>query len=112
MSNLDYQSGLGAGYAQARAARREVDQWANHAQALQQRLAEANESALFKQVAFDANDLVLKLALEELKKANPTSPLLDKSNRDMLRQRHIAGALGTKGYKIDVATGRVLSRPR
>jgi len=86
--------------------------WRSHANSLQQRLIQADEAALFKQAEFDANDLVLKLALEALKKADPSSPLLDKSNRDMMRRRHIAGVLSAKGYRFDVATGRVLSRPR
>lgn len=92
--------------------RGEAADWRGHATSLQQRLEKADESALFKQAEFDANDLVLKLALDALKKADPNSPLLDKGNRDQMRRRHIAGVLGAKGYKFDVATGQVLSRPR
>jgi hypothetical protein len=92
--------------------RGEAADWQSRATTLQQRLERADESALFKQAEFDANDLVLKMALEALKKADPNSPLLDKSNRDKMRRRHIAGVLGAKGYKFDVTTGQVLSRPR
>jgi len=36
---------------------------------------------------FEANDFVLGLLLEELRKSSPNSPLLLKSNRDFLRQQ-------------------------
>jgi len=90
----------------------EAADWRGRATTLQQRLNQAEESTLFKQAEFDANDMVLKLALDALRKADPSSPLLDKVNRDTMRRRHIAGVLGAKGYQVDIATGRVLSRPR
>ncbi len=86
--------------------------WRKHAVSLLQKLERADEKALFKQAEFDANDQVLKLALDALKKADPSSPILDKGTRDNLRRQHIAAALGTKGYKVDLKTGAVESKIR
>lgn len=96
------------------AARSEADAagWRKQAGRLQGMLDRSEEQKLFRQAEFDANDYVLKLALEALKAANPNSPLLDKSNRDTLRRQHLAASLSQKGYRFDVATGQVESKVR
>lgn len=86
--------------------------WRAKASNLENLLKRSEENLLFRRAEFDANDYVLKLALEALQAANPNSPLLDKGNRDLLRRRHIASALATQGYQFDVATGKVNSKVR
>lgn len=86
--------------------------WQGRANRLQALLNKSEENHLFRQVEFDANDYVLKLALEALQAANPSSPLLDKGNRDILRRRHMATALSAKGYHFDVTTGKVNFKAR
>lgn len=84
--------------------------WRKHAKYLQKLLNNSEEDLLFNKVAFDANDYVLKLALEALQAANPSSSLLDKHNRDILRRKYIAVALSEKGYRYNVETGKVESK--
>lgn len=86
--------------------------WRRKAERLQTMLNKSEEQKLFRQVEFDANDYVLKLALDALKAANPNSPLLDKSNRDSVRRQHMAVSLAQKGYRFDTATGQVESKVR
>ncbi len=88
-------------------AERTIGNWERENQQLRQLLNDADEKYLFRDAEFNANDYVLRLALEALKAANPNSPLLDKSNRDMLRRQHLSAALAPKGYQVDVSTGRV-----
>jgi hypothetical protein len=81
--------------------------WRNKALDLERQLAIAQESEIFSQIDFDANNLVLRLALEALKKSDPNSPLLDKQNRDLIRRQHINNELSARGYKYDMASGKV-----
>ena len=86
--------------------------WRSLAKKLQRKLGMAEETILFRQVELDAQGEVLRLALEALGQANPSSPLLDKANRQILCRRHIATALAKLEYKFDVTTGEVERKVR
>ncbi|MDH0342172.1 hypothetical protein [Chromobacterium haemolyticum] len=116
MSGLDLMGGVAVsrfwGNRDLANAEAEAANWKQKANRLQHQLGVAEEKQLFRQVEFDANDYVLKLALEALKAANPNSPLLAKANRDTLRRQHMAASLAQKGYRFDVKTGEVESKLR
>ncbi|WP_143038231.1 hypothetical protein [Pseudomonas saponiphila] len=110
MSNSDYQVGLSAGYARSRTTQASyeavIDEWKSHSDSLKAKISSLYERIEIMQGHFEANDYVLLLLLEELKKAAPSSPLLAKENRDSLRQRAFDRYLSERGYE---STG---SRPR
>jgi len=114
MSNIDYSSGLSAGYGHARAVTRnaeaKISEWSSHVDSLNSKLARAEEVLLFREVARDATDIVLSMALEALAAANPNSPLLDKNTRETIRRQHIASSLKKVGYQFDITTGDLTSK--
>ncbi|MGV8617572.1 hypothetical protein ACV36Q_31035, partial [Pseudomonas aeruginosa] len=58
-----------------------------------------NERIEIMQGHFEANNYVLLLLLEELRKTSPNSPLLAKENRDSLRQEAFEKYLEDRGYE-------------
>lgn len=114
MSYYDYSNGLGAGMAARNAVVKEyssaIDKWEAHAHQLQKQLDRAEESKLFMTLQFKANDYVLIAALEELRRVNPNSPLLNKINRDILRRQQYAQALMKNGYQFDPSTNKAISK--
>lgn len=113
MSGLDLFGGMMMNrFWENRKGQSDVDAWRKYAQSLQKRLDKATEKAFFKDAEFEANSLVLKLVLDALEKADPSSPLLDKATRDMLRRQYIAATLSAQGYKFDITTGAVESKIR
>ncbi|MBF3013708.1 hypothetical protein QK363_01825 [Pseudomonas aeruginosa] len=86
-----YQAGLSAGYANSRAVQNSyesaIGEWRAHSEGLKRTIHTLNKRIEIMQGHFEANDFVLGLLLEELRKSSPNSPLLLKSNRDFLRQQ-------------------------
>ncbi|HBO5019001.1 hypothetical protein QOT40_05025 [Pseudomonas aeruginosa] len=86
-----YQAGISAGYANSRAVQSSyasaIEEWRAYSEKLKHTISTLNERIEIMQGHFEANDFVLGLLLEELRKSSPNSPLLLKSNRDFLRQQ-------------------------
>ncbi|MFG7342996.1 hypothetical protein [Stutzerimonas stutzeri] len=110
MSSSGYQVGLSAGYAHSRATQvsyeAAIDEWRLHSENLKHQVNALNERIEIMQGHFEANNYVLLLLLEELRKTSPNSPLLAKENRDSLRQKAFDRYLEDRGY------GGTSSRPR
>lgn len=102
MSSSGYQVGLSAGYAHSRATQasyeKAIDEWRLHSENLKHQVSALNERIEVMQGHFEANNYVLLLLLEELRKTSPNSPLLAKENRDSLRQRAFDRYLEDRGY--------------
>ena len=80
MSSSGYQVGLSAGYAHSRAAQASyeaaINEWRLHSENLKHQVNALNERIEIMQGHFEANNYVLLLLLEELRKTSPNSPLL------------------------------------
>lgn len=85
-----YQVGLSVGYANSLAVQKSyesaIEEWRAYSEKLKHTISTLNKRIEIMQGHFEANDFVLGLLLDELRKASPNSPLLLKSNRDSLRQ--------------------------
>ncbi|HFH3831183.1 TPA: hypothetical protein ACGJ0V_002775 [Pseudomonas aeruginosa] len=103
MSSSGYQVGLSAGYAHSRATQASyetaIDQWRSHSENLKHQVNALNKRIEIMQGHFEANNYVLLLLLEELRKTSPNSPLLAKENRDSLRQEAFDKYLEDRGYE-------------
>lgn len=110
MSSSGYQVGLSAGYARSRATQASyeavISEWRSHSENLKNQVHALNERIEIMQGHFEANNYVLLLLLEELRKTSPNSPLLAKENRDSLRQKAFDRYLEDRGYEGES------SRPR
>lgn len=103
MSSSGYQVGLSAGYAHSRATQTSyeavIDEWRLHSDNLKRQVNALNERIEIMQGHFEANNYVLLLLLEELRKTSPNSPLLVKENRDSLRQKAFDRYLEDREYE-------------
>ncbi|EIU3602691.1 hypothetical protein ACKWWR_005780 [Pseudomonas aeruginosa] len=103
MSSSGYQVGLSAGYAHSRATQASyeaaINEWRLHSENLKHQVKTLNERIEIMQGHFEANNYVLLLLLEELRKTSPNSPLLSKENRDSLRQKAFDRYLEDRGYE-------------
>lgn len=103
MSSSGYQVGLSAGYAHSRATQASyeaaIDEWRVHSGNLKIQVNALSERIEIMQGHFEANNHVLLLLLEELRKTSPNSPLLAKENRDSLRQKAFDRYLEDRGYE-------------
>ncbi|WP_159970765.1 hypothetical protein [Pseudomonas sp. 8Z] len=103
MSSSGYQVGLSAGYAHSRATQASyeaaINEWRSHSESLKHQVSALNERIEIMQGHFEANNYVLLLLLEELRKTSPNSPLLAKENRDSLRQKAFDRYLEDRGYE-------------
>lgn len=103
MSSSGYQVGLSAGYAHSRATQASyeaaINEWRLHSENLKHQVKTLNERIEIMQGHFEANNYVLLLLLEELRKTSPNSPLLSKENRDSLRQNAFDRYLEDRGYE-------------
>lgn len=105
MSNLDYQSGLGLGYAQARRARVEADQaigdWKAFATNLQSKLL--NET-VERGVAVE----FVRALRGALKSVDPNNSLLNEGVATKLLDETRVRKYAEQGYQLDSSTGRFL----
>ncbi len=98
-----YQTGLSAGYANSRAVQNSyesaIEEWRAYSEGLKRTILTLNERIEIMQGQFEANDFVLRLLLDELRRTSPESPLLSKEYRDSIRQRELNEFLADKGYE-------------
>ncbi|MDF5859024.1 hypothetical protein P4197_13090 [Pseudomonas aeruginosa] len=76
-----------------------INEWRSHSENLKHQVNALNERIEIMQGHFEANNYVLLLLLEELRKTSPNSPLLAKENRDSLRQKAFDRYLEDHGYE-------------
>ncbi|MGA4079916.1 hypothetical protein ACI2VA_08650 [Ralstonia nicotianae] len=111
MSSADYQSGLGAGYARTRAVRAEseaaISEWAAYCKQLEERLARAEEKAIFLDAQMDGEAALRRQLDAELRRIAPGHPLLDKRRQQDVKVNAISEALRQRGYDYDTETFRV-----
>ena len=104
MGNQDYQAGLGAGAARARAISRDAEaavaEWEDYARTLQQKLL--NES-VERRVSVDYVK-ALRAALADLA---PNHPLLNEKSAVQFFEASRTKAYAEQGYRYDPGTGRI-----
>lgn len=76
-------------------------------QSLQKRLKHKEEVEMLDGIRKESLNMLLDMALEALKAANPDSPLLDKNNRDAVRKKFMTAELDKKGYSYNLATNQI-----
>ena len=107
MANGDYQAGLGAGFAQARAVRADADNaigdWAGFANKLQGKLL--NES-VEREVSIE----YVRQLRAALKEINPHHPLLKDEVASKLFEQTRISAFAKQGYQFNPSTGQFYKR--
>lgn len=108
MNQLDYQLGVGAANAGARAA---INEWEAHANSLKHRLqnAESEADAQLKKAhasRFGLAQLVRALSAE-LQRFDPNNPLLNKDRQLAMVESVTTQKAAESGYAYDPATGSI-----
>ncbi|MCK4154199.1 hypothetical protein [Ralstonia pseudosolanacearum] len=115
MSGADFQAGLGAGYARANATRAEgeaaVSEWAAYCKQLEERLARAEEKAIFLDAQLDGEAALRRQLDTELRRFAPAHALLDKGRQQEVKANAVGEALRQRGYEYDTKTFRVSRKP-
>lgn len=103
----DYQAGLGAGMARARAVRADADKavgdWASFAQDLKGKLL---TESVERQVSVE----YVRQLRAALREANPNHPLLQDEVASKLFERTRIAAFEQKGFQYNPSNGRFLKR--
>lgn len=112
MSILDQQFGerLGEmrGQSAERAARaRDNYAWQAFSNKLQSRLDESEESKVFVQAQLDAQTAMLRKMTEELRRLDPSNPLLNSDGQKGYKAEIMAESLAQNGYHYDTKTFKV-----
>ncbi|MCT7328004.1 hypothetical protein [Ralstonia mojiangensis] len=114
MSSADYQSGLGAGHARTRAIRADseaaIGEWAAYSKQLEERLARAEEKAIFLDAQIDGEAALRRQLDAELCRIAPGHPLLDERRQQSIKANAIRETLHKRGYDYDTETFRVSRR--
>ncbi|MFC4275332.1 hypothetical protein [Achromobacter aloeverae] len=118
MTTLDYQAGLGAGFAAAKRVKTTLNSWIRHADRLQARIneLEAENRALREKVTLSyASTQAAGFMCNELativERVAPTAALADPAARQAIRRQHLGALLLEKGYTYDPETGTLVSSP-
>ncbi len=115
MSQMDYLMGQqqGQSLARVRAARDDnevretIAQWQGYADRLKEKVTEAEKKAVYNEADYVGEAAALQMALEELRRANPNSPLLDPDYRRNVKANAMVPTFAKYGYKYDPVTYKV-----
>ncbi len=118
MSQQDYMMGQQQGaflasFATDRAVRSandahaELADWKRYANQLKSKVEETEKKAVFKEADYVGEAAALKMALDELRRVSPNSPLLDPNYRRNVKANAMVPAFAKYGYTYDPVNYKV-----